>query len=80
MQTFSMDQFAKWLKNYHALLLNEINLKHLRNLSDRQFSEEPQPIYTLGEEYFNLLSLFLNCDQYFDDKTFKIISNIKNLP
>jgi len=31
-QTISRKYFVKWIKNYHFLLLNDVNLKYLRNL------------------------------------------------
>ena len=69
-----MKQFVKWLKNYNALLLNDVNLKYLRNVNNLMIPEELQSLYTLGEEYFNLLSMFLNCDQYLQPNEFKIIA------
>jgi hypothetical protein len=80
LQTFSMKQFLKWLKNYHVLLLNDVNLKYMRNVNSQVIPEEIQSLYTLGEEYFSLLSLFLNCDQYLQPREFEIIAQIKNLP
>lgn len=33
----------------------------------------------MGEEYFKLLQLFLNCQQYMSEKEFNVIADIKNL-
>lgn len=30
-QTFSRRMFFKWVKNYHLLLLSDVNLRYLRN-------------------------------------------------
>ena len=70
-QNFDSLQFLKLLKNFHPLLLNSMNLSYLFNMIDvnrlnsREGYETDQylPI-VFDENYFKLLQLFFNCEQY----------------
>lgn len=70
-QNFDSLQFLKLLKNFHPLLLNSMNLSYLLNMIDvnrlnsREGYETDQylPI-VFDENYFKLLQLFFNCEQY----------------
>lgn len=70
-QNFNSLQFLKLLKNFHPLLLNSMNLSYLFNMIDvnrlnsREGYETEQylPI-VFDENYFKLLQLFFNCEQY----------------
>lgn len=70
-QNFNSLQFFKLLKNFHPLLLNSMNLSYLFNMIDvnrlnsREGYETDQylPI-VFDENYFKLLQLFFNCEQY----------------
>lgn len=70
-QNFNSLQFLKLLKNFHPLLLNSMNLSYLFNMIDvnrlnsREGYETDQylPI-VFDENYFKLLQLFFNCEQY----------------
>ena len=70
-QNFNSLQFLKLLKNFHPLLLNSMNLSYLLNMIDvnrlnsREGYENDQylPI-VFDENYFKLLQLFFNCEQY----------------
>lgn len=36
-------------------------------------------MWTLGEEYYKVLSMFLNCEQYMSPEEFNVIRDIRNL-
>jgi hypothetical protein len=64
LQLFNRKYFVKWVKNYHRIILNRINLNYLINQREIDYEIHNQIETDINEEYFKLLQLFLNSYDY----------------